>query len=354
MKLSEFAKITRSTIVSGPPDLEIIGVGSLETAREGEATFLASLKYAAKAASTQASAIILNEKDVIEREDLAILRAKDPYLAFARGLRAFHPEREAVAFRHASAVIDPTAIVDERTEMHAGVVIGAGCRIAAGVIIHPNTTVYAGSSIGESTVIHSNVSIRGNTEIGRNCILHNNVSIGADGFGFAKDEEKHWLKIPQTGRVVIEDDVEIGANSAVDRPAVGETRLKRGVKIDNLVQIGHACVIDEDALICAQTGLAGSSIVGKRVVLAGQVGVAGHLTIGDDVSVTGQSGVTKSIEPGRFVSGLPAIDNREWRRLSAAYHRLGDMVKTVRELEKRLAELQGPAGSSEADEARPK
>ncbi len=351
MKLSEFADITRSTIVSGPPDLDIIGVGSLETAREGDATFLASLKYAGLAAATQASAIILNEKDVIDRQDLAILRSKDPYLAFARGLRAFHPEPALIAFRHPTAVIDPSASVDESTEIHAGVAIGGDCRIAAGVRIFPNTTIYSGSRIGENTTVHSNVSIRENTEIGRNCIIHNNVSIGADGFGFAKDEERHWLKIPQTGRVVIEDDVEIGANSAVDRPTVGETRLKRGVKIDNLVQIGHACVIDEDALICAQTGLAGSSIVGKRVVLAGQVGVAGHLTIGDDVSVTGQSGVTKSIEPGRFVSGLPAIDNREWRRLSAAYHRLGDLVKTVRELEKRLAGSEGRKEKDPVDEA---
>ncbi len=189
----------------------------------------------------------------------------------------------------------------------------------------PNVTIYDGVTIGEGTVVHSGVSIRENCEIGRNCIIHNNSTIGSDGFGYAKDEEKHWLKIPQTGRVVLEDDVEIGANSAIDCASVGETRIKRGAKIDNLVQIGHSCTVDEDALICAQTGLAGSSHIGKRVILTGQVGIAGHLKVGDDAVLTAKSATSHDVEPGKVMSGIPAFENRDWLRSTAAFRKLVDL-----------------------------
>jgi UDP-3-O-[3-hydroxymyristoyl] glucosamine N-acyltransferase len=200
----------------------------------------------------------------------------------------------------------------------------------------PNATIYAGVEIGENTVIHSGVSIRENTVIGRNCIIHNNSTIGCDGFGYAKDEERRWLKIPQTGRVVIEDDVEIGANTAIDRASVGETRIKRGAKIDNLVQIGHSCTVDEDALICSQTGLAGSSVIGKRVILAGQVGIAGHLQVGDDAVLTAKSATSHDVEPGKIVSGIPGFDNKDWLRSTAAFRRLGEFASRLRALEKRV------------------
>ena len=204
----------------------------------------------------------------------------------------------------------------------------------------PNVTIYDGVTIGEGTVVHSGVSIRENCEIGRRCIIHNNSTIGSDGFGYAKDEEKHWLKIPQTGRVVLEDDVEIGANSAIDCASVGETRIKRGAKIDNLVQIGHSCTVDEDALICAQTGLAGSSHIGKRVILTGQVGIAGHLKVGDDAVLTAKSATSHDVEPGKVMSGIPAFENREWLRSTAAFRKLGDIFKSIRDIERRLSKIE--------------
>jgi UDP-3-O-[3-hydroxymyristoyl] glucosamine N-acyltransferase len=222
----------------------------------------------------------------------------------------------------------------------ANVVIGKNCEIAENVRIFPNATIYDGAKIGKNSTIHSGVSIRENCEIGANCIIHNNTTIGSDGFGYAKDEEKHWLKIPQVGRVVLEDDVEIGANTAIDCASVGETRIKSGAKIDNLVQIGHSCTVEEDALICSQTGLAGSSVIGKRVILAGQVGIAGHLRVGDDVVITAKSATSHDVEDGKIISGVPAFDNRDWLRSIAAFRRLGEMARTVRDLEKRLSELE--------------
>ncbi len=191
----------------------------------------------------------------------------------------------------------------------------------------PNATIYRGVKLGKNTVIHSGVSIRENCEIGANCIIHNNSTIGSDGFGYAKAADKSWLKIPQTGRVVIEDDVEIGANTAIDCASVGETRIKRGAKIDNLVQIGHSCTVDEDALICSQTGLAGSSVIGKRVILAGQVGIAGHLTVGDDAVITAKSATSHNVEPGKIISGIPGFDNKDWLRSTAVYRKLGEMAQ---------------------------
>jgi UDP-3-O-[3-hydroxymyristoyl] glucosamine N-acyltransferase len=219
-------------------------------------------------------------------------------------------------------------------------VIGVGCRIERGVKIFPNVTIYDGAVIGEGSILHSGVSIRENCKVGRNCIVHNNTTIGSDGFGYAKDEDKGWLKIPQVGRVILEDDVEIGANTAIDCASVGETRIKRGAKIDNLVQIGHSCTVEEDALICSQTGLAGSSVIGKRVILAGQVGIAGHLKVGDDAVITAKSATSHDVEPGKIISGIPGFDNKEWLRSTAAYRRLGELSKTIRDLASRIALLE--------------
>jgi UDP-3-O-[3-hydroxymyristoyl] glucosamine N-acyltransferase len=336
MKLSELAEQTNSTVESGSPELEITGGAGLDIAKPGDITFLANPKYTPQIKETKASAIFLNEKETIERSDLAVLRTKDPYLAYTRTLRLFHPEPEFEADVHSSAIIDDSADVALNVEIRANVVIGARTKIATGVRIMPNVTVYEDVEIGENTLIHSGVSVRENTQIGKNCIIYNNATIGCDGFGYAKDEERRWLKIPQVGRVVIEDDVEIGANTVIDRASVGETRVKRGAKLDNLVQIGHSCTIDEDALICAQTGLAGSSVIGKRVVLAGQVGIAGHLKVGDDAVVTAKSATSHDVEPGKVVSGIPGFDNKDWLRSTAAFRRLGEIGSRLRKLEKRV------------------
>ncbi len=212
--------------------------------------------------------------------------------------------------------------------------------------IFPNVTVYDGVRIGEGSVIHSGVALREGTIVGARVRVHNNAVVGSDGFGYAKDEEGRWLKIPQTGRVVIEDDVEIGAGTTIDCASVGETRIARGAKIDNLVQVGHSCAVGEDSLVCAQVGLAGSSRIVRRVILAGQVGVAGHLEIGDDVVLTAKSATSHNVPAGKVLSGIPAFDNREWLRSTAAFRRLGEMQRTIRTLEARLAALEkNPAGS---------
>ena len=339
MKLHELAAQTFANIEQGAPDLEINAAAGLDIAAAGDVTFLANPKYTPQIQGTKASAIFLNEAVVLERTDIAILRAKDPYLAYTRALRIFNPEPEIVPSIHSSAVIHETAKIAANVEIMANVVVGANCEIAENVRIFPNTTVYDGVRIGANSVIHSNVAIRENCEIGARCIIHNNTTVGSDGFGYAKDEQKRWLKIPQIGRVVLEDDVEIGANTAIDCASVGETRIQRGAKIDNLVQIGHSCTVEDDALICSQTGLAGSSVIGKRVILAGQVGIAGHLRVGDDVVITAKSATSHDVEDGKIISGIPAFDNRDWLRSIAAFRRLGEMARTVRDLEKQIAEL---------------
>jgi UDP-3-O-[3-hydroxymyristoyl] glucosamine N-acyltransferase len=336
MKLSELAEKTFSVIERGQADLEITSAAGLDLAGSGQITFLANPKYTPQIQNTAASAIFLGENVALERSDIAVLRTKDAYLAYTRALKIFNPETELTPSIHKSAVIDETAKIADSVEIRAHVVIGKNCEIAENVQIFPNVTIYDGVKIGANSVIHSGVSVRENCEIGANCIVHNNTTIGSDGFGYAKDENKAWLKIPQTGNVVLEDDVEIGANTAIDCASVGETRIKKGAKIDNLVQIGHSCTIEEDALICSQTGLAGSSVIGKRVILAGQVGIAGHLRVGDDVVITAKSATSHDVENGKILSGIPAFDNRDWLRSTAAFRRLGEMAKKIRELEKLL------------------
>ncbi len=341
MKLSILAEKTFSRIVQGDENFEITGAAGLDIAESGQITFLANPKYTPQIKETKAGAIFLNEDVSLERQDIAVLQTKDAYLAYTRALRLFNPEPEITSFVHPSAIIAETAKVAKNVEINANVVVGKNCVIDKNVKIYPNVTIYEAVKIGANTTIHSGVSIRENCEIGANCIIHNNSTVGSDGFGYAKDEEKRWLKIPQTGNVVLEDDVEIGANTAIDCASVGETRIKRGAKIDNLVQIGHSCTIEEDALVCSQTGLAGSSVIGKRVILAGQVGIAGHLRVGDDAVLTAKSATSHNVENGKVMSGVPAFDNRDWLRSIAAFRRLGDMAKKIRDLEKRIIKFEG-------------
>lgn len=340
MKLSELAKKTHSAVESGSPETEIESAAGLDIAGPSQISFLANPKYTPQVDTTKAGAIFLSEGVEINRNDLAVLRAKDAYLAYTRALRIFNPEMPVVPGVHQTAVIDATADVAGNVEISANVVIGKNCRIESGVKIFPNVTIYNGVTIGENSVIHSGVSIRENCEIGANCIIHNNSTIGSDGFGYAKDEEKRWVKIPQIGRVVLEGDVEIGANTAIDCASVGESRIKRGTKIDNLVQIGHSCTVEEDTLICAQTGLAGTSVIGKRVILAGQVGIAGHLKVGDDVVITAKSATSHDVENGKILSGIPAFDNRQWLRSTAAFRKLGEFGRKLRDLQNRITRLE--------------
>jgi len=340
MKLSDLAELTHSKIELGDENLNINAAAGLDLAQSGEITFLANPKYTPQVRDTKASAIFLSEDVEINRKDIAVLRSKDAYVAYTLTLRAFHPTPKTVPSVHQSAVIDESSVVSDEAEIMANVVVGKDCVIESGAKIFPNVTIYDGVKIGKNSAVHSGVSIRENCEIGENCIIHNNTTIGSDGFGYAKTEDKNWLKIPQVGRVVLENDVEIGANTAIDGASVGESRIKRGVKIDNLVQIGHSCTVEEDTLICSQTGLAGSSVIGKRVVLAGQVGIAGHLKVGDDVVVTAKSATSHDVENGKVISGIPAFDNRDWLRSTATFRRLSDMAKIIRSLEKKVRDLE--------------
>jgi UDP-3-O-[3-hydroxymyristoyl] glucosamine N-acyltransferase len=346
MKLSELAALTAARIDGDSGDLEITGAAGLDDASPGDVTFLANPRYTPRVNTTQASAIYLSEDAQIDRE-IPILRATNPYLAYTRALRLFHPEPAFVPFIHESAVIDPTATVAANVWIGACAVIGPSSRIDEGVRIYPNVTIYEGVTIGRDSIIHSGAVIRERSQIGERVVIHNNVVVGCDGFGYAKDEQKSWLKIPQTGRVVVEDDVEIGAGTTIDRASVGESRIGRGTKIDNLVQIGHSCTVGEDTLLCAQVGLAGSSHIGSRVILAGQAGVAGHLTIGDDVVVTAKSATSHDVPAGKVISGIPAFDNRDWLRSTAAFRRLGEMQRKIRNLEKKLEELIGEKSGGE-------
>jgi UDP-3-O-[3-hydroxymyristoyl] glucosamine N-acyltransferase len=340
MKLGQLATLTGAQCETADGDIEITGAAGLEQAEPGQVTFLSNPRYTPKIAGTGASAIYVADGVDVPRPDLAVLRAKDPYVAFTRALIAFHPRGEVEPAVHPTAAVDETAIIGSHCSIGPNVVIGKNSRIGDRVRLHANVTIYDNVGIGDDTEIHSGVAVREDTLIGKRVLIHNNAVVGCDGFGFAKDENKAWLKIPQVGRVVIEDDVEIGAGTTIDKSSTSETRIKRGAKLDNLVQIGHSCTVGEDTLICAQVGLAGSSHVGNRVILAGQAGVAGHNTIGDDVILTAKSATSHDIPPGKMISGIPAFDNKDWLRSIAAFRRLGEMVRTLRGLEKRVEELE--------------
>jgi len=343
MKLSELAELTGACVESnsGASDTEITGAAGLDDAGPSDVSFLANPRYTAKVNTTRAAAVYLTEEAPVDRA-IAVLRTKNPYLAYTRALRLFNPEPTFAAMVHESAVIDSSSTVAGTARVGAGVVIGPSCQIGDGVHIYPNVTIYENVVVGKNSIIHSGVVIRERSQLGERVIIHNNVVVGCDGFGYAKDEQSRWLKIPQTGRVVIEDDVEIGAGTTIDRASVGESRIGRGTKIDNLVQIGHSCTVGEDSLLCAQVGLAGSSHIGSRVILAGQAGVAGHLTIGDDVVITAKSATSHDVPSGKIISGIPAFENKDWLRSTAAFRRLGEMQRRIRELENHINELEKP------------
>lgn len=346
MKLEELARRTGARVEEKFYETEIAGAAGLDEAAEGHVTFLANPRYTPRVQTTRASAVFVSEDAEVPREDIAVLRARDPYLAYTRALIIFNPEPVFEPSIHTSAVVDPSARIGRGVAIGACSFVGRGVVIGDRVRIFPNVTIYDGVEIGEDSVLHSGVALREGTRVGARVRIHNNAVVGCDGFGYAKDEEGRWLKIPQTGRVVIEDDVEIGAGTTIDRASVGETRIARGAKIDNLVQVGHSCAVGEDSLLCAQVGLAGSSRVGRRVILAGQVGVAGHLEIGDDVVLTAKSATSHDVPAGKMLSGIPAFDNRDWLRSTAAFRRLGEMQRTLRSLEQRMAALENKSSET--------
>ncbi|HWY49104.1 MAG TPA: UDP-3-O-(3-hydroxymyristoyl)glucosamine N-acyltransferase [Bryobacteraceae bacterium] len=322
----------------GDPDVEITGVAGMEQAGPTEITFLANPKYAPKLRHTQAAAVLVSEP--LKESKPASLVSRNPYHDFARALALFYqPPRPAPGI-HPQASIARTARIGEGASIGAFAVVGEHVSIGRNALLHPHVVIYPGAEIGDDFCAHSHSVVREYCRLGNRVILQNGVVVGGDGYGFAKTFEGTHFKIVQSGVTVIEDDVEIQSLSSVDRASVGETRVQRGAKIDSLVQVGHGCVIGEDNIICAQTGLAGSSILGKNVLLAGQVGISGHLTIHDNAVIYAQSGIGGDVKAGAVMSGSPAFEARDWLRAITAFQKLPELLKTVRQLEKRLEKLQ--------------
>jgi UDP-3-O-[3-hydroxymyristoyl] glucosamine N-acyltransferase len=324
--------------LDGPSGLEIRGVAGLEEAREGELSFLARSRYRPQLRSTGASAVILKRG---EEFDGPSIRVDDPYLSFLQAIELFaRPTHELF-----EAGIHPTANIHESVLLGSGVRIGPfssiapGCSIGDGSIVGPNSVLMHGVTIGPDCLIYPRVTIREECELGARVIVHSGAVVGSDGFGFAKTDGS-YKKIPQIGNVVIEDDVEIGANSCIDRATTGRTVIAAGAKLDNLVQIAHNVRVGENTVISAQSGISGSSRIGSDVVLAGQVGISGHIEIGDGVQIGGKSGISGNVPEGSVISGIPARDHREWRKLNAHYGRLGRYAEEIAAMRKRIEQLE--------------
>jgi UDP-3-O-[3-hydroxymyristoyl] glucosamine N-acyltransferase len=328
MKLAQIASALGARLENGPPDLEITGVAGIKEAGRGQITFVANPKYAGAARTTKASAVIVS--DEFPAISTALLRSKNPYLTFARALEMFcRPPRYEPGV-HPTAVIHPSATIGKGAHVGPYAVIDQDVTIGRNAVLLAHVVIYRGVRIGDDFFAHAHAVVREGCQLGNRVLLQNGVVIGADGFGFAKDDSGHWYKIAQPEPVVIEDDVEIQANSCVDRASVDKTRIGRGTKIDNLVQVGHGSRIGEHSLLASQVGLAGSTDVGNHVILTGQVGVVGHCKIGDGAIVTPQSGVAGDIEAGAIVSGAPAVDHKLWLKYSAVLPRLPEIARTVR------------------------
>jgi UDP-3-O-[3-hydroxymyristoyl] glucosamine N-acyltransferase len=358
MKLADIAAAIHAKLENASPDTEISGVSGIEHAVPGQLTFVSNPKYAAAAKTTHASAVIVDEN--FPAIPTGMLRTRNPYYAWAKAVELFYqPPRYAPGI-HPAAVVHPTAKIGKHAHLGPYVVIDEDVEIGDDAVLLAHVTIYRGVRIGDNFFAHTHAVVREFCQLGNNVVLQNAVIVGSDGFGFAKVEaiagrlspapksraergnseplphrdpaHAHWHKIVQSGNVVIGDDVEIQAGSCIDRAAVGQTRIARGAKIDNLVQVGHASTVGEDTLLCAQVGLAGSTEVGNNVILAGQVGVAGHCKIGDGAIATAQSGIPSDVEAGKTVSGYPAIDNRLWLRCCAIFNKLPELAKAVRKL----------------------
>jgi UDP-3-O-[3-hydroxymyristoyl] glucosamine N-acyltransferase len=335
MKVRELAERLHCR-VEGDSEIDISSGGGIAKAKSGQVTFLDKAHYKAASLTTRASAILLAENHSLTRDPalppISILRSANPRLDFTRALEMLHPAQVY------APGINPTAIVSKSAKIGKDVHVGPYCFIDDGAVVGPRTvlhsfvTLYRGAKVGADSLLHAQVVVRENCLLGERVILQSGVVIGGDGFGFVTEENGSWRKTPQTGITIIEDDVEIQANSCVDRATVGETRVGRGTKIDDLVLVGHACEVGEDTVLCGQVGLAGTTEIGKHCILAGQVGAGGHLRVGDGSTITAQSGIPGDIPDGSFYSGYPAMDNKLWLKCMAALKSLPDLFKTVRRL----------------------
>ena len=336
MKLSEIARRLGCQL-DGDGDLEITGLSGIEEAQPGQLTFLANKRYAPLVKTTRASAIVI-AKDA-GPQPLAAIRSENPYLDFARAIELFYTPPKYAPGIHPTAVVSASASIGDGAHIGPHCFVDDDVKIGRNAVLHSFVSVYRGARIGDDFFAHSHVAVREFCRIGNRVLLQNGVIVGSDGFGFAKQADGRWYKMQQSGIAVIEDDVEIQADSCVDRATIGETRVKRGAKLDSFVQVGHACAVGEDTLLCGQVGLAGSTVVGDRCILAGQAGSAGHVVIGDGAVLTARSAVHNDVPAGHIVSGSPAMDNKLWLKCTVAFNHLPELVKTVRELKAEVDKL---------------
>ena len=336
MKLGELASRLGAEL-RGNPDVEVTGVKGIEEAGASEITFVANPKYSGLARKTNAAAVLVEPE--FPEIGTPTLRLKNPYHAFSRALGIFYQPPAYQPGIHPTAVVDPTAEIGEGAHIGAYVVVGPNVKIGPGATLLPHVVLYPGVRAGRRLFAHAHAVVREHCELGDDVTLENGAIIGADGFGFSKNEQGHWVKIPQSGPVRLGDRVDVQANACVDRATVGSTEIGDGSKIDNLVQVGHGSRVGNDTLICAQTGLAGSSMIGNNVILAGQTGIAGHCAVGDGVILTAQSAVSHDIPAGKMISGSPGFDNRIWLRAVAIFQRLPEVLKRIDRLEKRVSSL---------------
>ena len=330
-------------IVQGDGDVTISGLGSLETAGPSELTFLANPKYASKVAETSAGAVLMAVGGM--RYGKCAIEVSNPYLCFAKLLTLFYTRPHESLGVLPLAVVDESATIGEGATIYPGAFIGKNAVVGARSVVYPGAVVYEYAVIGDDCTIHATAVIRERCRLGNRCIIQPGAVIGSDGFGYAPDGATYY-RIPQIGIVILEDDVEIGANSCIYRAAIEVTRIGRGTKLDNLVQIAHNCAIGEDCMIVSQVGISGSAKIGNHVTLAGQVGVAGHLTIGDNVLVGAQSGVPSSLAANAAYSGTPTMPHKEWLKSAMVVPRLPELKKTVSSLEKRISELESRLNQS--------
>jgi UDP-3-O-[3-hydroxymyristoyl] glucosamine N-acyltransferase len=334
--LTELAGIVGGAVV-GDGSTMIRGVAGIDDACPGDITFIANPKYLKKGETTRASAVICAPDTVLAAKPLIAI--KNPYLAYAKIVRVFHPPARQSGCIDERAVIGSRVQIGKDVTIYPFVYVGDDCVIADGVTIYPHCFLGNSVSIGEGTLIYPGVTIRERCIIGKRVIVHPGSVIGSDGFGFAKDGTCYY-KIPQVGIVQIDDDVEIGANNTIDRAAMGKTWIQRGVKTDNQVHIAHNVIVGEDTVVVAQVGISGSTRIGKRVTLAGQVGIVGHISIGDDAIVGAKTGVSGDVPAGQIVSGYPHMPHRDWLKSSRTIPKLPEMRMELKKLEDKVQQLE--------------
>jgi UDP-3-O-[3-hydroxymyristoyl] glucosamine N-acyltransferase len=341
MKFSELLGKLEIDLISADlnaGDPEILNIATLKDARSGDLGFLENNRFFAQVKDTHASALLIGEDKqvhaILQEQGIPYAVVAQPRLFFAKAIAIFHPEIIASPGIHPSAVIAPDVQLGENVYIAPHVVIESGCVIGDRVRIHANVTIYAEVTIGDRTLLHANCVIHPRSVLGKDCVIHSGAVIGSEGFGFVPNSDKSWQKMSQVGRAVLGDRVEVGCNSAIDRGSLGDTCIGDGVKIDNLVQIGHGCIVGEHSLLCGQVGLAGGAELGKNVILGGQVGVSNHIKIGDRAVAGAQTGIAQDVEADRQVIGHPAISAKTFLKASTIFKKLPEIYRQLQKLTK--------------------